>query len=131
MLRVGKVRDGSKVGVFFYCQEHGNEIATSGVCLETAERLVRNYGTDARTTALVDNLDIFIIPQINGDGATHSLYDSNRRKNLSNYCEDTVKFPANNTDPAQRNSWGVDMNRNFQIGSVFDGFQGAIDARTA
>ena len=125
MLRVGKVRDGSKVGVFFYCQEHGNEIATSGVCLETAERLVRNYGTDARTTALVDNLDIFIIPQINGDGATHSLYDSNRRKNLSNYCEDTAKFPSNDTDPAQRNSWGVDMNRNFQIGSVFDGFQGA------
>ena len=39
MLRIGKVRDGSKVGVFFYCQEHGNEIATSGVCLETAERL--------------------------------------------------------------------------------------------
>ena len=46
--RIGKVRDGSKVGVFLYCQEHGNEIATSGVCLETAERLVRNYGTDAR-----------------------------------------------------------------------------------
>ncbi len=125
MLRVGKVRDGSKPGVFFYCQEHGNEIATSGVCLETAERLVRNYGTDARTTALVDNLDIFILPQINGDGATHSLYDSNRRKNLSNYCEDTTKFPNNDTDPAQRNSWGVDMNRNFQVGSAFDGFQGA------
>ena len=78
MLRIGKTRDGSKVGVFLYCQEHGNEIATSGVCLETAERLVRNYGTDPETTALVDNLDIFIIPQINGDGATHSLYDSNR-----------------------------------------------------
>ena len=45
-------RDGSKVGVFFYCQEHGNEIATSGVCLETAERLVRNYGTDPETTTL-------------------------------------------------------------------------------
>ncbi len=114
MLRIGKMRDGSKLGVFFYCQEHGNEIATSGVCLETAERLVRNYGTDARTTALVDNLDIFIIPQINGDGATHSLYDSNRRKNLSNHCEDTVKFPQKKTDPAARNSWGVDMNRNFR-----------------
>ncbi len=63
---------------------------------------------------LVDNLDIFIIPQINGDGATHSLYDSNRRKNLSNYCEDTTRFPGNDTDPAQRNSWGVDMNRNFR-----------------
>ena len=125
MLRIGKVRDGSKVGVFFYCQEHGNEIATSGVCLETAERLVRNYGTDPQTTALVDNLEIFIVPQINGDGATHSLYDSNRRKNLSNYCEDTRKFPTKRPTRPHRNSWGVDMNRNFQIGSVFDGFQGA------
>ncbi len=64
-IRIGKQRDGTKVGVFFYCQEHGNEIATSGVCLETAERLVRNYGTDPKTTELVDNLDIFIVPQIN------------------------------------------------------------------
>ena len=125
MLRIGKVRDGSKVGVFLYCQEHGNEIATSGVCLETAERLVRNYGTDPETTALVDGLDIFIVPQINGDGATHSLYDSNRRTNLSNHCEDTVKFASKETDPASRNGWGVDLNRNFSIGSAFDGCFGA------
>src|SRR3954447_22970164 len=122
MLRVGKTRDGSKVGVFFYCQEHGNEIATSGVCLETAERLVRTYGTAPETTQLVDNLDIFIVPQINGDGSIHSLYDSNRRKNLSNYC---TTIPGSATDPAARNSWGVDMNRNFSVGSIHDGFQGA------
>jgi hypothetical protein len=141
MLRIGKTRDGAKVGVFFYCQEHGNEIATSGVCLETMERLVRNYGSDPQTTALVDNLEIFVIPQINGDGATHSLYDSNRRTNLSNHCAATdpatgdyiganPAFASKETDPASRNSWGVDMNRNFQSGSVFDmvngiRFQGA------
>ena len=128
MLRIGKVRDGSKVGVFLYCQEHGNEIATSGVCLETAERLVRNYGTDAETTALVDNLDIFIVPQINGDGASHSIYDSNRRTNLSNHCEDTARYTSKETDPASRNSWGVDLNRNFSIGSALDGFFGATAA---
>ena len=98
LLRIGKQRDGSKVGVFLYCQEHGNEIATSGVCIETAERLLRNYGTDAATTEFVDNLDIFILPQINGDGATHSLYDSNRRKNLTNYCTPD-RFPGSNSDP--------------------------------
>jgi hypothetical protein len=125
MLRIGKHRDGSKVGVFIYCQEHGNEIATSGVCIETAERLVRNYGIDPETTELVDGLDIFIVPQINGDGATHSLYDSNRRTNLSNWCEDTVRFPGNETDPALRNQWGVDLNRNFSQGTIFDGFVGA------
>ena len=125
MLRIGKQRDGSKVGVFLYCQEHGNEIATSGVCLETAERLVRNYGTDPETTRFVDELDIFLVPQINGDGATHSIYDSNRRTNLSNWCEDTTRFPSNETDPASRNGWGVDLNRNFSQGSIFDGFVGA------
>ncbi len=125
MLRIGKTRDGTKVGVFLYCQEHGNELATSGVCLETAERLLRNYGTDPETTALVDGLDIFIVPQINGDGAAHSLYDSNRRTNLSNHCEDTTKFPSKETDPAARNGWGVDLNRNFSQGSVFDGYFGA------
>jgi hypothetical protein len=126
MLRIGKSpRNGSRVGVFLYCQEHGNEIATSGVCLETAERLVRNYGTDPETTAMVDGLEIFIVPQINGDGAAHSLYDSNRRTNLSNWCEDTVRFPNNETDPASRNGWGVDLNRNFSQGSIFDGFVGA------
>ena len=125
MLRIGKTRDGSKVGVFLYCQEHGNEIATSGVCLETAERLLRNYGTDPETTAFVDGLDIFLVPQINGDGAAHSLYDSNRRTNMSNHCEDTVAFPSNETDPASRNGWGVDLNRNFSQGSIFDGFVGA------
>ena len=125
MLRIGKHRDASKVGIFLYCQEHGNEIATSGVCLETAERLLRNYGRDVETTELVDGLDIFIVPQINGDGATHSLYDSNRRTNLSNHCEDTIRFPAKETDPAARNNWGVDLNRNFSRGSVFDGYFGA------
>jgi len=128
MLRIGKTRDGSKVGVFFYCQEHGNEIATSGVCLETAERLLRNYGSDPETTAFIDGLDIFVVPQINGDGASHSLYDSNRRTNLSNHCVDTVKFASNETDPAARNNWGVDLNRNFSVGSIFDGFVGATFA---
>ncbi|WP_053225888.1 M14 family zinc carboxypeptidase [Solirubrobacter soli] len=128
MIRIGnnngKPQD-QKVGVYLYCQEHGGEIATSGVCLETAERLVRNYGTDAKTTSYVDNLDIFIVPFINADGSTHSIYDNPRRTNMANYCTDTVKYPENSTDPQLRNSWGVNINRNFSIGSAYDGFQGA------
>ena len=71
---VGKPQ-GQKVGVFIYCQEHAREWGTPLVCLETAERLVRNYGTDPETTALIDGLDIFIIPSINADGATYSMFD--------------------------------------------------------
>ncbi|RAN99772.1 hypothetical protein GAR05_02521 [Micromonospora saelicesensis] len=42
VLRIGKHRDGSKVGVFFYCQEHAREWVTPLVCVESAERLLRN-----------------------------------------------------------------------------------------
>ncbi len=123
MLRIGKVRDGSKVGVFIYCQEHAREWGTPLVCLETAERLLRNYGTDPETTDLVDNLDIFIIPTINADGAAYSMYDfTSQRKNMVNYC---ASFPGAASDPVGRNSWGVDINRNFSVGSVFDGYEGA------
>ena len=46
VLRIGKVRDGSKVGVFLYCQQHAREWATPLTCLETAEQLLRNYAID-------------------------------------------------------------------------------------
>ena len=123
MLRIGKQRDGSKVGVMIYCQEHAREWGTPLVCLETAERLVRNYGVDPETTALIDNLDIFIIPSINPDGGTYSMFDYNsQRKNMTNHC---ASNPTGNNDPAARNSWGVDLNRNFSVGSFFDDYVGA------
>jgi hypothetical protein len=122
MLRIGTHRDGSKVGVMIYCQEHAREWATPLVCLETAERLVRNYATDPETKELIDNLDIFIIPSINADGAAFSRYDfTSQRKNMFNYCAGT----GNSTAPTSRNTWGVDINRNFSVGSLFDGYEGA------
>jgi len=121
-LRIGTHRDGSKVGVFIYCEEHAREWVTPLVCLETANRLVANYGTDPVTTELVDNLDIFIIPTINPDGSHYSFYDSSgQRKNMMDYC------PVTGTSgmPPTRSSWGVDNNRNFSVGSRFDGYFGA------
>ncbi|GAA4189246.1 M14 family zinc carboxypeptidase [Streptosporangium oxazolinicum] len=125
-LRIGKQRDGSKTGVFLYCQEHAREWVTPLVCLETAERLLRNYARDGRTKKLVDDLDIFILPTSNPDGGHYSMYDYNmQRRNLTNHC------PANAADPARRNSWGVDLNRNFSVGSIFDGYSGASTTCTS
>ena len=70
VMRIGKVRDGSKVGVFLYCQQHAREWATPLTCLETAEQLLRNYAIDPRTRELVDNLDIFILPSSNPTART-------------------------------------------------------------
>lgn len=118
-LRIGKVRDGSKPGVLAYSQEHAREWATPLVTLEFAERLLANYATDPATRSLVDSVDVFVIPTVNPDGANYSFNDYNfQRKNLVNHCTGTAD------DPRNRDSWGVDLNRNYTVGSYFDGYVG-------
>jgi hypothetical protein len=146
VMRIGKVRDGSRVGVFLYCQQHAREWATPLTCLETAEELLRNYAIDEETRKLVDNLDIFILPSSNPDGAHYSIHNfSQQRRNMTNHCVEGGKstddpfamnfwsprinpstgLPYTNTDPASRNAWGVDLNRNNTFATLFDGYIGA------
>jgi hypothetical protein len=114
-------------------------------CLETAERLLRNYATDPMTRDYVDNLDIFILPSVNPDGAHYSFYNfQSQRRTMANYCvhgsmEGDDPTAANfwtprvqnngatptNTDADSRNAWGVDLNRNQTEGTIFDGYVGA------
>ncbi len=152
VLRIGKKRDGSKVGVFLYCQQHAREWATPLTCLETAEQLLRNYAIDPQTRKLVDNLDIFILPSSNPDGSHLSLHNFGfQRRNMTNWCveggEETddpfapnfwaprirpdTGLPYTNNDPASRNAWGVDLNRNNTVGTIFDGYIGASHSCTS
>jgi hypothetical protein len=119
-LRIGVHRDGSRIGVLAYSQEHAREWATPLVTMEFAERLLANYATDAQTRDLLERVDVFVIPTVNPDGANYSFYDANfQRKNLSNHCAGTAR------DPRNRDAWGVDVNRNYTAGSLFDGYFGA------
>jgi hypothetical protein len=147
VMRIGKKRDGSKVGVFLYCQQHAREWATPLTCLETAQQLLTNYTLDGHIREMVNNLDIFILPVSNPDGAHYSMYNfSQQRRNLTNHCvvggkvaDDTSAanywttrpFPGQppgtlytQMDPANRNGWGVDLNRNNTFGTLFDTFGG-------
>jgi len=117
-IRIGADRDGSKTGVVLYAQEHAREWVTSLVALETAQRLLHNYGSDPTSTALVDDLDIFIIPMVNPDGAAYSLYDNLVQRTNMNVDGCAYLNPTNA---------GTDLNRNFTVGSLFDGFVGASD----
>jgi hypothetical protein len=139
-------KSGRKVGVFLYCQQHAREWATPLTCLETASQLLKNHALDRRTRDLVDNLDIFILPSSNPDGSHYSLHNFNfQRRNMTNHCvvggkETDDPFAANfwtartppgsstpytAIDPAVRDAWGVDLNRNNTFGTIFDGYIGA------
>ena len=146
VMRIGKNRDGSEVGVYLYCQQHAREWATPLTCLETAEQLLRNYAINEQTRDLVNNLDIFILPSSNPDGSHYSIHNfGQQRKNMTNHCivggketddPSAANFwqprinpltgqPYVHLDPAARNTWGVDMNRNNTAGTIFDGYIGA------
>ena len=121
-------RAAGKTGIFIYCEQHAREWVGGITCLETAQRLVTNYATDPTTKSYVDNLDIFILPVVNPDGTHASFYDNAaQRKNLTNYCAPT----SASYYVASRNSWGVDLNRNNSIGSIFDGYSGASSSCTS
>ena len=152
VLRIGQRRDGKNTGVFLYCQQHAREWATPITCLETAEQILRNYAIDPQVRKLVRNLEIFILPASNPDGAHYSMYDfPSQRKNMTVRCVNggqetddpnaadfwtpalnpVTGVPYTNSDPASRNAWGVDLNRNNTIGTLFDGYIGASSSCTS
>ncbi|MBM0231433.1 chitobiase/beta-hexosaminidase C-terminal domain-containing protein [Micromonospora sp. STR1_7] len=119
VLRIGKHRDGKKPGVLIQAQDHAREWVPATTSLESAERLVHNYRSDRETKKIVENTDVFFILSNNPDGANYSFYNfASQRKNMTNHCPDAT------ADPGQRNSWGVDLNRNYRVGSGHDGYAG-------
>lgn len=126
-IRIGKHRDGSKMGVLAYAQEHAREWVPPLVTIETAERLLRNYAYHGPTKQLLNNLDIWIAPSINPDGGHYAFYDDNgQRRNMTRHCAVTGSYDLN-----ARDSWGVDNNRNYTEYSLFDGYDGASTSCTS
>ena len=120
-LRIGKEpRDEPRTGVLVIAQDHAREWVTPLVALEAAERLVQNAATDPETQRIIEEVDVFIVPSNNPDGSHYSRHDfSSQRRNMTNHCGEV------DSDPGRRNSWGVDLNRNYRVGSGYDGYSGA------
>ena len=65
---------------------------------------------------------------MNPDGGHYSFYDfGSKRRNMSNYCV----LGQTSGNVGNRNNWGVDLNRNSSVGSMFDGYSGASASCTS
>ncbi|MBW1871314.1 MAG: hypothetical protein JRJ19_04565, partial [Deltaproteobacteria bacterium] len=81
-------------------QTHANEVMTAEVMVDAIDYLTSNYDSDAQVKRWVDEMEIWIVPVVNPDGAAHMFSGASWwRKNRNPECGSDI---------------GVDLNRNFE-----------------
>jgi len=100
--KLGK-KDG-KPQVLIVATHHAREWVATEMSMRLIKYLTTNYGSDARVTDLLDNVEIWIVPVGNPDGYQYTFTNERLwRKNLRD----------NNGDGQITIADGVDINRNF------------------
>jgi hypothetical protein len=84
---------------------HAREPMGTHLCIDFAQWLLYNYGTDSLATWLVNNRQIYIIPVMNPDGYR---YNSDSGGATSNIRKNRHLYSGQGTSSA-----GVDLNRNY------------------
>jgi hypothetical protein len=94
--------DENEPEVLFTYHQHAREHLTVEMALYTLHLLLDDYGTDTRTTGLVDTREIWILPDLNPDGGEYDIatgsYRSWRKNRQPNSASTAV---------------GTDLNRNW------------------
>ncbi|MEM9165645.1 MAG: M14 family zinc carboxypeptidase [Planctomycetota bacterium] len=90
-----------RADVVFNSLIHAREWITGPATLELARQLVRGYGSDPRITSILDQTVVHITPVLNPDGYV--------------YAWTTDRFWRKNRRNNNNGSFGVDLNRNFDI----------------
>jgi len=98
----GKFGPKGKPVLFIQGAIHAREYTTTEAVTRFAEQLIAGYGTDANITALLDFVDIRVVPIANPDGRKFAEQGYSWRKN-TNPGDGTAPFPL----------YGVDLNRNY------------------
>jgi murein tripeptide amidase MpaA len=68
--------DTEKPAYFVDANIHAGEVCGSAVALYTIFHLLSTYGTDERTTRLLDETALYVVPRIGSDGAERYLNES-------------------------------------------------------
>lgn len=83
---------------------HGDELITTEVLLDLANRLVEGYGKETRLTNILDSYEIYFVPVVNADGFVRTQrYDNGRDPNRSYpYPEKPQQQPTKSIDALVR-----------------------------
>ncbi|MCK5030436.1 MAG: zinc carboxypeptidase, partial [Thermoplasmatales archaeon] len=92
--------DEGEPGVFYMGLHHAREWPTLEICLNIAENLTSNYGSDPDITDVIDNRRLWLVPCVNPDGYHYDHDLGNDWRKNRHY------FPEFDT-------YGVDLNRNY------------------
>jgi hypothetical protein len=84
---------------------HAREPMGTHLCIDFAQWLLYNYGTDSLATWLVNNRQIYIVPVMNPDGYR---YNSDSGGSTSNIRKNRHLYSGQTSSTA-----GVDLNRNY------------------
>ena len=115
---VTAVSQAAKPILFVHSAAHARELATAGLTLAFAEKLLTEYGQDADVTWVVDHREVHILFHMNPDGRKLAEAGFDKRKNTNtNFC------PENGV------TFGVDLNRNF--GGLWNAAGLPVDAFSA
>jgi carboxypeptidase T len=93
-----------KKAIVYMGTHHAREHLSTEIPLMFAEKLLENSLTDSDTQALLKNIEIYIIPMVNPDGAIHDIVGK------------SYKWWRKNRKPNRGGSYGVDLNRNYGYG---------------
>ena len=112
LYRIHGVNDCALHGIFIYGSPHAREWVPKHALVEVIYRLLKNYGTDDYLTALLDEVDVFYVPDVNPDGSMYSFHDVasfRRNRHVSGGAPELWTCTSDN-------SCKVDINRNYSVG---------------
>lgn len=91
----------NKPGVLFVGLHHAREHLTVEMNLYILDLLTKNYGSDSRITNIVNNREIFIVPNLNPDGGEYDIRNGR------------YAYWRKNRQPNNFFFTGTDLNRNY------------------
>jgi len=103
---------------------HGDEIVGREMMVKLIADLASNYGKDQRITKLMDSVQIYIMPSMNPDGATHRVRFNADGADLNRSFPDFTSDNVNTTDnrePEVQAMMKFEAKHHFKLSANFHG----------